>query len=490
MYDISSFLIQWMHCVRNDKRVQISTGEIADAVIMLDALPFSTIEQFLCISVPLLGKTPIAQVLLRKEFWRLFNSSVDVKELFDAQIIQSALASSEKKSLKESKKKKNDDETQKEGKSGKKSNKELKEKSDQSEKAKKWLAKNEKAPAALRALASDDKKAAAQALREEPIDPESWLKALEKLAKEAGKEMAMHWLDLLPIAAELDKHIKKSQLQAKKEQEQWLEKLKEIETKKPTQAIRPTGKNEFYIASHMSDVERAHVRMIVRRMAEQIRLTLSKERLGKRRGVINVPKTLRESLATYGEPMITFESSGVRRTRRFVTFTDLSGSMKLVAELLATVQFELHKVLQSDRHYGFVGDAADITDLLKGDCVKAASAVLHSAKLDYRAYSDYGSSFQDLLRIAPSGLFDDAVVFIMGDARNNQYSPGLEELRFIKKRAHQVIWLNPEIRNKWNSGDSIAAVYQNEVDAFFDISTLDSFTHVLKQLPNMLMKRC
>lgn len=489
---LSDFLTTWVREVRNDKRILISTAEISDALLLLRDTPFATIDQFLCLSIPLLGKTAIAQIALRKVFWDLFNKSDIVKSLFDDELVEEAVSSLEKTSSKSANKTVESSKGKSKKKPPEKPEAATKTSKGQDEKnqALSFLANHQDTPSALKALAKGDQKAAAHHLRKEPMNVEDWLEKLQKIAKEAGKDIAMHWIELLPIALKLEKSVKKSQEKAKEQQQEWLKRLKELEKTSALKQkdIHDKKGNPIYIASNLSDEDRTQVRLAVRRMAEQIRLTLSDHKLGKQKGLLNMPKTLRESLATYGEPIITYETSGYRRTRKFVTFVDLSGSMKLVAELLATVQYELHRVLQDDRHYVFVGETAEITDLLTGDAVKAASAVMHNAKLDYRAYSNYGDSLEEWVHIAPNGTFDDAVVFIMGDARNNRYDAGLEALRFVKRRAHQVIWMNPEVPHQWNTGDSIIFKYVNEVDQMLDISTLDKFSAVLKQLPRLLTR--
>ena len=45
-------------------------------------------------------------------------------------------------------------------------------------------------------------------------------------------------------------------------------------------------------------------------------------------------------------------------------------------------------------------------------------------------------------------------VLILGDARSNYGDPGQRDLQRIHERARRVIWLNPEPRAFWNSGDS------------------------------------
>jgi uncharacterized protein with von Willebrand factor type A (vWA) domain len=68
--------------------------------------------------------------------------------------------------------------------------------------------------------------------------------------------------------------------------------------------------------------------------------------------------------------------------------------------------------------------------------------------------TDYGRAFADLEEIVLDDIDHRTTVLILGDGRSNHGEPGLEHLRKIHERARRVIWINPEPRAFWNSGDS------------------------------------
>jgi uncharacterized protein with von Willebrand factor type A (vWA) domain len=45
-------------------------------------------------------------------------------------------------------------------------------------------------------------------------------------------------------------------------------------------------------------------------------------------------------------------------------------------------------------------------------------------------------------------------VIVLGDGRGNRADPRVDVLGRIANRAKQVIWLNPEVRTLWGTGDS------------------------------------
>ncbi|HJP34952.1 MAG TPA: VWA domain-containing protein, partial [Gammaproteobacteria bacterium] len=59
-----------------------------------------------------------------------------------------------------------------------------------------------------------------------------------------------------------------------------------------------------------------------------------------------------------------------------------------------------------------------------------------------------------LEEIALDDIDHRTTVLVLGDARSNYGDPGVRHLRKIRDRARRVLWLNPEPRAFWNSGDS------------------------------------
>ncbi len=58
------------------------------------------------------------------------------------------------------------------------------------------------------------------------------------------------------------------------------------------------------------------------------------------------------------------------------------------------------------------------------------------------------------LALALDDIDHRTTILILGDARSNYGDPRGDILKKIHARARRVIWLNPEPRTMWNSGDS------------------------------------
>ena len=63
-------------------------------------------------------------------------------------------------------------------------------------------------------------------------------------------------------------------------------------------------------------------------------------------------------------------------------------------------------------------------------------------------------------------------LLILGDARNNRGQAHSEVMRTLHQRARRVVWLNPEPRERWDTGDSVIATYARHADVVVECGTL------------------
>ncbi|MBP6724975.1 MAG: VWA domain-containing protein, partial [Halioglobus sp.] len=100
----------------------------------------------------------------------------------------------------------------------------------------------------------------------------------------------------------------------------------------------------------------------------------------------------------------------------------------------------------------------------------------------YGGATDYGGSLRDFARLALDDINNNTTVIILGDARNNNSDPALEIMQSIYQRARQVIWLNPESRRVWGSGDSEMLRYQSACHFSAECNNLKQLERIVDQL--------
>jgi len=76
----------------------------------------------------------------------------------------------------------------------------------------------------------------------------------------------------------------------------------------------------------------------------------------------------------------------------------------------------------------------------------------------------------------------NTTVIILGDARNNKGDPKLEIMQSIYQRSRQVIWLNPESRRAWGTGDSEMQRYQSACHFAAECNNLKQLERIIDQL--------
>ncbi|MDE2006711.1 MAG: VWA domain-containing protein, partial [Rhodospirillales bacterium] len=99
--------------------------------------------------------------------------------------------------------------------------------------------------------------------------------------------------------------------------------------------------------------------------------------------------------------------------------------------------------------------------------------------------SNYGNSFVDFEE-GWMGIVDRrTTVLILGDARGNRTEPRVDILERISTRAKRVVWLNPEYRTAWGTGDSDMFRYAPHCQMLRACSTLRDLERVVTDLLEM-----
>jgi uncharacterized protein len=64
-------------------------------------------------------------------------------------------------------------------------------------------------------------------------------------------------------------------------------------------------------------------------------------------------------------------------------------------------------------------------------------------------------------------------VIVVGDGRSNYNPPEAWVLEELRRRARRVLWICPEPRTRWGSGDSEMLLYARRCDRVATLETLD-----------------
>ncbi len=191
---------------------------------------------------------------------------------------------------------------------------------------------------------------------------------------------------------------------------------------------------------------------LVRKLAKRLVSLHSRRRRVSRRGQLDVRHTIRRNIEYDG---LLFDTvwKRVRVDRpKVIAVCDVSGSVAQVARFLLLFLYSVAEVLPKVRAFAFSSHLGEVTALFEHKPVE--QAVVEAINTYGMGSTDYGGALAELERLTLADIDQRTTVIILGDARSNYGDAGERSLRRIHQRARRVLWLNPEPKAFWNSGDS------------------------------------
>lgn len=235
----------------------------------------------------------------------------------------------------------------------------------------------------------------------------------------------------------------------------------------------------------MSQIDRRdldRMRRLVRDMARRLRDRHTRQRKRRNRGQLDTRRTIRRNASWGGVPFVTIWKQKKLDRPRLVVLCDVSGSVAAVSEFLLTFLYALSDVLTDIRSFAFAGEMVEVSDIVEGKPADEAVAEI-LRKVGYGS-SDYGQSLVDFETGWMDAITNRTTVLILGDARGNYSDPRTDVLRRIGERAKRVIWLNPEYRVTWGTGDSDMPRYAPYCHVVAECGTLNQLGRVISDLMN------
>lgn len=231
--------------------------------------------------------------------------------------------------------------------------------------------------------------------------------------------------------------------------------------------------------SHIDHHYRQRVSGLIQRMARKLIARHARKRRVSRRGQLNMTRTLRRGIANDGLMFETFWRSRRARQPQLLAICDVSGSVAAYARFLLMFLYSLQEVLPRVRSYAFSSHLGEVSELFAQYPLEKAIELVN---WKYGGATDYGRSLLDFASLALDDVNRQTTVIILGDARNNNADPELDILRNIQQRAHRVIWLNPESRRQWGTGDSEMLRYKVACDHVSECHNLRQLERFVDQL--------
>ncbi|MCF8470244.1 MAG: VWA domain-containing protein [Parvibaculum sp.] len=259
----------------------------------------------------------------------------------------------------------------------------------------------------------------------------------------------------------------------------YVEKQLEIFTANAGRQLR----EEVLAQIRLSNVDRSDMKImreLVRKMAKRLIALHSRRKKVARRGTLDIRRTIRANIEFDGLLFHTVWKRTKVDRPKVMAVCDVSGSVAQVARFLLMFLYSLQEVLPAVRSFAFSGHLGETTDLFQRETLEEA---LVEVLRDYGGGStDYGQALTDFESLALDDIDHRTTILILGDARSNYGDPRGDILKKIHARARRVIWLNPEPRSMWNSGDSEMRRLQPYCDKAVTCASLKDLERVVSEL--------
>jgi uncharacterized protein with von Willebrand factor type A (vWA) domain len=249
----------------------------------------------------------------------------------------------------------------------------------------------------------------------------------------------------------------------------------------------------FDLTGEMSDAdERALLRALERSLLS-MRLRRAIRRRRARRGELWVQGALRSNLASGGVPFVLARRRRRHRRPRLFVLADVSWSVARGAGLFLQFVLAARRAFSDLRVHLFVDRPVDVTAAiaradrrgpppLPDDPTGIERLCARHPGLLTEARSDYGTTLYAYQREVGPQLGRNAVLLVYGDARTNWFDPQPWCLEELSDRAGAVVWLVPEPRPRWGTGDSALFAYAPLSDAVYETATLEGLERAFDDL--------
>ncbi|MEU7856633.1 VWA domain-containing protein [Nonomuraea sp. NPDC049141] len=231
-------------------------------------------------------------------------------------------------------------------------------------------------------------------------------------------------------------------------------------------AVRPPLDQLDFLRITKADLARLRreVYPLARRLAA--RLTI-KHRKG-RRGRLDFRRTMRASLQSGGVPLTTHFKPPRPHKPELVILCDTSDSVSSFAHFTLLLTYALREQFTKVRAFGFVDTVDEITRFFVpgADVVEAMTRLANEADMVRFGRTNYGHSFERFAERYGDAIGSKTSLLILGDARSNYQPAAVDTLRALAAKARHAYWLNPEPRQQWDTGDSIATDYDAVVPMY------------------------
>ena len=231
----------------------------------------------------------------------------------------------------------------------------------------------------------------------------------------------------------------------------------------------------------LSEKDMQRLRKEVSRLARLLKTRVALRRRRAKSGQLDAKATIRANLKHGNIPIKIIERARQEKPK-LVVICDISTSMRPMSELMLSLIYELQDQISKTHAFAFIDHLEYISpDFALGDPKKAVNQVMERMPSGYYN-TDLGYSLQNFARDWMDTVDSRATFILVGDGRNNYNNPRLDIFGKIARRSNRTIWINPEPRALWGTGDSDMLEYEPHCSQVMLVRNLAELTRAVDLL--------
>ena len=249
---------------------------------------------------------------------------------------------------------------------------------------------------------------------------------------------------------------------------------------------RDAGERRRLLQSNLVSLDPAEVfavRRAVREFAARLRGAERVRRRRALRGRIDPHRTLRRALRTAGVPFAPVRRKRRRDRPKLLLLCDVSDSVRAVATFLLEFVSAAHDLFEHTRSFVFVSEIGESTELFERGTPEAAIAQTYGGGVvSVVDNSNYGRAFRSFAAHHLDAIDGRTTVVVLGDGRSNFHEAGEDALAQVSARARAVVWLCPEPRATWGTGDSAMARYEPLCTEVLEVRSAEDLENAARRI--------
>lgn len=233
----------------------------------------------------------------------------------------------------------------------------------------------------------------------------------------------------------------------------------------------------------LSRAEVDQMEAAVRTLAEKLKSRLIRKQRSKRRGTLNVRRTLRRNLPWGGVPMVPLFRARRPERPEVVVLCDVSDSVRNASRMMLLFTYTLQSLFVRVRSFVFVSDVGEVTRYFKEqDVSRAIDLATMGQAVSLTANSNYGRALATFTRNELGGITRRTTVMIIGDGRNNYNAHNAWALKDLRQKCKRLLWICPEERSNWGFGDSEMLTYSKHCHHTVVVNSVADLSRIAEQL--------